>query len=178
VATKAADNGGGRAAAVEKNGFCVFSIFMSKKEAVCPDGRIVPAVFRVSVSMYLLLQQSYFLQTDFFFSTYCFSVFAQKRNEKRDSFTKARRVSSGRSPYRIVLWLVQINFTTPPSTLLFLASLLREFNGFCQNNITNPLVGVKSFSRPSSPLSDVVIHCVTWSSLLEPTHQYFREGSI
>ena len=32
----------------EKNGFCVFSILMSKKEAVCPDGRIVPAVFRVS----------------------------------------------------------------------------------------------------------------------------------
>jgi hypothetical protein len=28
--------------------FCVFSILMSKKEAVCPDGRIVPAVFRVS----------------------------------------------------------------------------------------------------------------------------------
>jgi hypothetical protein len=44
----AADNGG-RAAAVEKNnGFCIFSIFMSEKEAVCPDGRIVPAVFRVS----------------------------------------------------------------------------------------------------------------------------------
>jgi hypothetical protein len=39
---------GGRAAAVEKNGFCVFSILMSKKEAVCPDGRIIPAVFRVS----------------------------------------------------------------------------------------------------------------------------------
>jgi hypothetical protein len=47
VATKAADNGG-RAAAVEKHGFCVFSILMSKKEAVCPDSRIVPAVFRVS----------------------------------------------------------------------------------------------------------------------------------
>jgi hypothetical protein len=47
VATTAADNVG-RAAAVEKNGFCVFSILMSKKEAVCPDGRIVPAVFQVS----------------------------------------------------------------------------------------------------------------------------------
>jgi hypothetical protein len=47
VATKAADNGG-RAAAVEKSGFCVFSILMSKKEAVCPDSRSVPAVFQVS----------------------------------------------------------------------------------------------------------------------------------
>jgi hypothetical protein len=47
VATKAADNGE-RAAAVEKNGFCVISILMSKKEAICPDGRIVPAAFRVS----------------------------------------------------------------------------------------------------------------------------------
>jgi hypothetical protein len=47
VATTAADNGG-RAAAVEKNGFCFFSILMSKKEAVCPDGQIVPAIFQVS----------------------------------------------------------------------------------------------------------------------------------
>jgi hypothetical protein len=45
----AADNGGLiMTEGVEKNGFCVFSILMSAKEAVCPDGRIVPAVFRVS----------------------------------------------------------------------------------------------------------------------------------
>jgi hypothetical protein len=49
VATTAADNGGLiMTEGVEKNGFCVFSILMSAKEAVCPDGRIVPAVFRVS----------------------------------------------------------------------------------------------------------------------------------
>ena len=49
MATTAADNGGLiMTEGVEKNGFCVFSILMSAKEAVCPDGRIVPAVFQVS----------------------------------------------------------------------------------------------------------------------------------
>jgi hypothetical protein len=32
----------------EKNCFCVFSILIVGKEAVCPDGLFVPAVFRES----------------------------------------------------------------------------------------------------------------------------------
>ena len=64
MAMTAADNGGLiMTEGVEKNGFCVFSILMSAKEAVCPDGRIVPAVFRVS-GFYcnsLKLRMSHFL---------------------------------------------------------------------------------------------------------------------
>jgi hypothetical protein len=33
---------------VKKNCFCVFSILIVGKEAVCPDGLFVPAVFRES----------------------------------------------------------------------------------------------------------------------------------
>ena len=36
---------GGLIEGVEKNGFCVFSILVSKKEAVCLDCGIVPPVF-------------------------------------------------------------------------------------------------------------------------------------
>ncbi len=36
----------------EKNCFCVFSILMFGKEAVCPDGLFVPAVFK-EVHFYL-----------------------------------------------------------------------------------------------------------------------------
>ncbi len=36
----------------EKNYFCIFSILMFGKEAVCPDGLFVPAVFR-EVHFYL-----------------------------------------------------------------------------------------------------------------------------
>ncbi len=33
---------------VKKNCFCIFSILMFGKEAVCPDGLFVPAIFRES----------------------------------------------------------------------------------------------------------------------------------
>jgi hypothetical protein len=79
VATKAADNGGGRAAAVEKNGFCVFSIFMSKKEAVCPDGRIVPAVFRVSGFYVSSIATVLFFANGFVFQYLLFFGFRTKK---------------------------------------------------------------------------------------------------
>jgi hypothetical protein len=54
VATKAADNGG-RAAAVEKKGFCVFSILMSKKEASVRTAELFPLFSKYPVSIATVL---------------------------------------------------------------------------------------------------------------------------
>jgi hypothetical protein len=40
--------GGGHGVVVKKNSWSVFSILMFSREAVCPDGLFVPAIFRES----------------------------------------------------------------------------------------------------------------------------------
>ncbi len=53
--------GGGRGVVVKKNCWSIFSILMFGREALCPDGLFVPAVFQELGFYVLFFEQSYTL---------------------------------------------------------------------------------------------------------------------
>ncbi len=67
---------------VKKNCFCVFSILIVGKEAVCPDGLFVPAVFR---------------ESDFYLNSLNYSKKRSNKAMHNDQFSKSSAgISSGK----------------------------------------------------------------------------------
>ena len=121
AAEAAADNGSGgqrgggiwcdiimtEGCVVKKIGSCVFSILMFAKEAVCPDGRIIPAVFRVSNFYFYSL-----IMTDFlFFLTGHWNSWRERKADKKFRRGRSRWLMfTNRLVNRNLIWAISVKY--------------------------------------------------------------------